>query len=199
MIRKFSFSLAACAWALLAVSSSFAQSDPPKFEVGGQFSLLNFDVFDNFGDRRRLELGGGGRFTYNFNKHVAAEAQVDFFPQEDSVRIGTIDVPLWGSKTLAVFGVKAGGRLKRVGLFGKARPGLIHYSFVPGIVCVTLNPCPQPKATAFAFDLGGVLEYYPAPRTVIRFDAGDTIIWQDERFFRTSHSLQISMGVGVRF
>ena len=188
----------------LSVTVSQAQSDPPKFEVGGQFSLLNFDVFDNFGDRRRNEFGGGGRFTYNFNKYVAAEAQVDYFPHEDSVRIGTIDVPLWGSKTLAVFGVKAGGRNKRIGVFGKARPGFIHFSSVPGIVCALAVPstcAPQVKHTVFALDIGGVVEYYPSPTTVIRFDAGDTIIYQDSRqhFFDTSHSLQTSIGVGLRF
>ena len=184
----------------LSVAVSQAQSDPPKFEVGGQFSVLNFDVFDNFGDRRRNELGGGGRFTFNFNKYVAAEAQVDYFPHEDSVRIGTIDVPLWGSKTLAVFGVKAGGRTNRIGVFGKARPGIIHFGFVPGFVCaLAISTCPQPKHNAFALDLGGVFEYYPSRRTVIRFDAGDTIIRQDDRFFSTSHSFQTGVGVGVRF
>jgi hypothetical protein len=182
----------------LSVSASQAQSDPPKFEVGGQFSLLNFDTFDNFGDRRRNELGGGGRFTFNFNKYVAAEAQVDFFPHEDSVRIGTVDVPLWGDKTLAVFGVKAGGRNKRIGVFGKARPGFIHFGFAPGIICLS-SPCPQPKQTVFALDLGGVFEYYPSRQTVLRFDVGDTIIRQDDRFFSTSHSLQTSFGAGIRF
>jgi hypothetical protein len=183
----------------LSVSVSQAQSDPPKFEVGGQFSLLNFDTFDNFGDRRRNELGGGGRFTFNFNKYLAAEAQVDYFPHEDSVRIGTIDVPLWGSKTLAVFGVKAGGRTGRIGVFGKARPGLIHFGFAPGIACVPEISCPPPKRTVFALDLGGVFEYYPSRRTVVRFDVGDTIIRQDDRYFGTSHSLQTTFGAGIRF
>jgi Outer membrane protein beta-barrel domain len=183
-----------------SVSVAQAQSDPPKFEVGGQFSVLNFERFTAFGDNRRNELGGGGRFTFNFNKYVAAETQVDFFPQEDSVRIGTIDVPLWGNKTLAVFGVKAGGRSKRVGVFGKARPGFIHFSSVPLFFCViSSNPCPQANHTSFALDLGGVFEYYPSPRTVLRFDAGDTIIRHDKQFFGTSHSFQTSVGAGFRF
>jgi outer membrane protein with beta-barrel domain len=192
--------LSAVAVVLISLSAtvSQAQSDPPKFEVGGQFSLLNFDVFDNFGDRRRNELGGGGRFTFNFNKYVAAEAQVDFFPHEDSVLIGTIDVPLWGSKTLFVGGVKAGGRNNRVGVFGKARPGFIHFSHIPGFACIPEISCPQPKNTVFALDLGGVFEYYPSSRSVIRFDVGDTIIHHDPRF-STSHSLQTSIGAGFRF
>lgn len=201
-MKKISASFAACALVLLAGTSAFAQtSDPPRFEVGGQFSLLNFDTFDNFGERRRNQFGGGGRFTVNINKYVAAETELNYFPQEDSVRIGTIDVPLWGKKTLVIGGVKAGVRNERVGVFGKARPGVIHFSFAPGFGCIALVGvvCNQPKTTAFASDLGGVFEYYPTRRTVVRFDVGDTIIWHDKRFFDTSHSLQTSMGIGLRF
>lgn len=32
-----------------------------------------------------------------------------------------------------------------------------------------------PASTHFALDLGGVLEFYPSPRTMIRFDVGHTI------------------------
>ena len=202
MIRKISVSLAACALALLVGTSSFAQtSDPPRFEVGAQASLLNFDTSDNLGARRRNKFGGGGRFTVNINKYVAAETEVNYFPQEDSVRIGTIDVPLWGKKTLVVGGIKAGGRTERVGVFGKARPGFIHFSYAPGFACIALVGvvCNQPKTTVFAMDLGGVFEYYPNRRTVVRFDLGDTIIRHDPRFFDTRHSLQTSIGVGLRF
>lgn len=173
-----------------------AQSEPPKFEVGGQFSLLNFDP--KLLDRsRRNEVGGGGRFTFNFHKYVAAEAQFDYFPQSDTERIGNITLTQFGSKAVGVFGVKAGVRKKNFGIFGKARPGFIHFSAVPGIFCVA-SPCPQPAKTNFAFDVGGVIEFYPSKRAVLRFDAGDLIIHY-QRFFRTDHNLQISAGVGVRF
>jgi Outer membrane protein beta-barrel domain len=173
-----------------------AQSEPPKFEVGGQFSLLNFDP--NLIDRsRRNEVGGGGRFTFNFHKYVAAEAQFDYFPKSDTERIGTITLTQFGSKAVGVFGVKAGARKKSFGIFGKARPGFIHFSTVPGFLCVA-SPCPQPAKTNFAFDVGGVIEYYPSKRVVLRFDAGDLIIHY-QRFFGTDHNLQISAGVGVRF
>lgn len=173
-----------------------AQSEPPKFEVGGQFSLLNFDP--KLLDRsRRNEVGGGGRFTFNFHKYVAAEAQFDYFPQSDTERIGTITLTQFGSKAVGVFGVKAGARKKNFGIFGKARPGFIHFSAVPVIFCVS-GPCPQPAKTNFAFDVGGVIEFYPSKRAVLRFDAGDLIIHY-QRFFRTDHNLQISAGVGVRF
>jgi hypothetical protein len=176
--------------------SAQAQSEPPKFEVGGQFSLLNFDpnVLDK---SRRNDVGGGGRFTFNFHKYVAAEAQFDYFPQSDTERIGSFTLTQFGSKAVGVFGVKAGARKKSFGIFGKARPGFIHFSVVPAFVCI-FSPCPQPKKTDFAFDVGGVVEYYPSKRAVLRFDAGDLIIHY-RRFFGTEHNLQISAGVGVRF
>ena len=48
-------------------------------------------------------------------------------------------------------------------------------------VCIAVFPppigCFQPVAsTNFAIDLGGVFEFYPTKRTIIRFDAGDTIV-----------------------
>jgi hypothetical protein len=189
---------AVCVVALLSapVRSAQAQTHTPKFEVGGQFSLLSFDPFTSDG-RRREEYGGGGRFTFNFWKYIAAEAQLDYFPQTDSIRIGIVNVPLFGSKTLGVFGAKAGARGKRFGVFGKARPGFIHFSSVPGVACISA-PCPQHAKTNFAFDVGAVLEYYPSRRTVVRFDADDTIIHY-QRYVGTNHNAQISAGVGVRF
>ena len=201
MIRFASFVFVICAFAFL-VTTAAAQttdSEPPRFEVGGQFSMLNFDVFDNFADRRRNEFGGGGRFTVNLNRYIAAEAQVDYFPNQNHVLIGPIDLKLWGTKTVAVFGAKGGVRNDRFGVFGKARPGFIHFSDVLGFGCLFSSPCPQLKKTVFAFDVGGVVEYYPSRRTVLRFDLGDTIIRHDQRLLGTSHSLQLSVGAGFRF
>ncbi len=198
MIKPTSLVLAICALAIFAATSAAQTSDPPRFEVGGQFSLLNFEVFDNSAENRRMKLGGGGRFGVNINRYFAAEAQVDYFPNEDRVFIGPIDVPLWGSKTLAVFGAKGGIRKERFGVFGKARPGFIHFSHVIGVGCFG-GPCPQPDKTVFAFDVGGVAEYYPSRRTVLRFDMGDTIIRHEHPLLRTSHTLQMSIGAGFRF
>lgn len=201
MFRPASLVLVICALAILTTTSAAQTSETPRFEVGGQLSLLNFEVFDSFGDERRNEVGGGGRFTVNINRYFAAEAQVDHFPKHDRVFIGPIEVPLWGSKTLAVFGAKAGIRKDRFGVFGKARPGLIHFSDVLLFGCFPSSgsPCLQPKKTVFAFDVGGVFEYYPSRSVVVRVDVGDTIIRHDQRLLRTSHSLQTSFGAGFRF
>ncbi|HEX5965010.1 MAG TPA: hypothetical protein VFY51_03735, partial [Pyrinomonadaceae bacterium] len=71
-----------------------------------------------------------------------------------------------------------------------------------------------------ATDLGGVLEFYPSPRIVTRFDVGDTIIHFRRRTIngvafdpvtqqftlfpftrpaRTSHNFQFIASVGWRF
>lgn len=182
-----------------AAGPARAQSDVPRFEVGAQYSLLNFDTFAQFSKAHRRESGVGGRFTINFNKYVAAEAQIDYFPNEDIERIGPFNVPLWGSKTLIVYGFKAGIRRDRFGVFAKARPGFVHFSEVPGFGCIIGGgSCRQPAKTNFAFDVGGVFEYYPSHRIVVRFDAGDTII-RHKRFFGISNQFQTSAGVGVRF
>lgn len=179
--------------------SAQAQSDVPRFEVGAQYSLLNFDTFATFSKPRRRESGVGGRFTINFNKYVAAEAQIDYFPNVDIERIGTFNLHLWGSKTLTVYGFKAGIRRDRFGIFAKARPGFIHFSEVPGFSCIVGGgSCRQPAHNNFAFDVGGVFEYYPSRRIVVRVDAGDTII-RHRRFFGTSSQFQSSIGVGLRF
>lgn len=190
--------IAACALMFTAPLAQ-AQSDVPRFEIGAQYSLLNFNTFACCTKAHRKESGGGGRFTLNFNKYISAEAQLDYFPNSDVERIGTIDVPLRGSKTLIVVGVKAGSRNDRWGVFAKARPGFIHFSSVPAFLCLAMaGSCPQPVKTNFAFDVGGVFEYYPSSKVVVRFDAGDTII-HHKRIFGTTNQFQGSVGDGVRF
>jgi hypothetical protein len=62
----------------------------------------------------------------------------------------------------------------------------------------------------FVMDVGGVFEFYPADRVVIRGDLGDTIIRYQSRVVgtlttpvlvpaQTKNNLQVSLGVGWRF
>jgi hypothetical protein len=204
-----------------------------KFEIGGQFSLLHvstlrggFTVFPcvvspcpasgTFSESRVTEAGFGGRFGYAISPFVTLEAEGNFFPR-DSVFEG-------GRKIKGLFGAKLGKRFEKVGLFAKARPGFIRYSkgdFGQRGGCIAVFPPPlgcfdSVGRTHFAFDLGGVVELYPSKRTVIRFDAGDTIIHFSERNVAitqapfpqaailrapaaTTHNFQSSFGFGFRF
>jgi len=190
--------------ALLSVASfqdARAQSDERKFEVGGQFTLIRLpsrtdvsvvaiDCFpapcpnpirSNVALRRKTEPGGGGRFGYNFSRHVALEAEGNFFPRNRDAEGGRD-----GRKMQVLVGVKVGKRFDKVGLFAKARPGFVRYEKgdyrpKPNAACIAIFPppigCFQAVAkTDSAFDLGAVLEWYPSKHVLLRFDAGDTFI-----------------------
>ena len=183
-----------------------AQSQPSRFEIGAQFSTL----FQNPAGSTSLDdqiVGGGVRFAYNVHRYAGIEAEVNFFADDDRGL---------GRKTMALFGVKAGKRGERFGVFGKLRPG-----FTRGNQelrdCSAPNPtaCSFIKPTEFTLDLGGVVEFYPSSRLLLRFDAGNTRIHYKLRntldtnngvtillpYFGgdTTNNFQFSAGVGIRF
>lgn len=157
-----------------------AQSDQYKFEVGVQYTNIGWTITSHRASRVQ---GGGGRFAYNFSKYVAGEAEVNFLvPTNHIFRIRS------NYQIQGLFGLKSGVRIKRFGVFGKVRPGFAYlgsfnqFGFTDESRVNTL------------LDIGGVGEFYPSKRTIVRFDIGDTMI---NRFNR--HSLQRSLGFGFRF
>lgn len=189
--------------------------DLPKYEVGVDFSSLSI--------RYGPTLPGlGGRFTDNLNKHVALEAAGYFFPGKCNTCPGEIT----GHVTEGLFGVKVGKRFRKWGVFGKVRPGFLSLSKGAVVFLPTGAPSPYQftvafrSQTNFALDLGGVFEFYPSKRIVLRFDGGDTIIHYARRTANypfqdpntgaitlapftipgyTRHSFQFTGGVGFRF
>lgn len=196
----------------VCVRAGAQEEAAPKFEVGAQFTSIGVD------DDPRAEpgcltcdtffyKGVGGRFTYNVNDSLAVETEVNFFLDEHrgytSRRVG-------GKPLQALFGVKAGKRFGRVGVFAKARPGVLSFSGAihDGIGLGTLFDVRFARRTHFNLDVGGVFEVYPSRKVVLRVDAGDTIVrYGDERVpgtdfsFKghTGHSFQFGSGVGFRF
>jgi len=206
--------IAACL--VLGTHQAKAQTKPstelPKYEVGADFTT--FTINGN-----QVELGAGGRFTYNLNKSFAVEAAGYFSP-------GTCDScpgQATGHIAEGLFGVKAGKRFSKVGIFAKARPGFMtigkgYFDFVP-VSGGFVNFVPH-RTTPFALDLGGVFEFYPSKRVVLRADLGDTILRYPRRSFIgfnvdpvtfaltsaqrnqpafTTHNTQFIVGVGFRF
>src|SRR5215216_7609655 len=82
-----------------------ARLDEHKFEVGGLFTAARLESF------AATVNGLGGRFGYNFNEHVALEAELSFFPE---THLGNDQ---FGQKMQTFIGVKAGGRSKYAGVF----------------------------------------------------------------------------------
>src|SRR2546421_4368780 len=100
---------------LIALTSPYpnrtnAQRKPspelPKYEVGIDFSTLTLNQEDT-------NPGLGGRFTYNMNRHLALEAAGYFFPGKCPTCTGEIT----GHMTEGLFGIKAGQRFKKFGIF----------------------------------------------------------------------------------
>lgn len=179
---------------------AMAQSETPKLELGAHLSALRISELDD------TNLGVGGRVTFNLNQRVALEAEMTFFPGD----LGGVR----SNRTLGLFGVKAGQRWDKFGLFGKARPGFINFSNESStIICPAVVPTPlscwlAAGGAEFALDYGGVAEYYPSRGTVVRFDVGDTLIRYRGPFGRpngqaadnlNSHNLQVNVGFGLRF
>src|SRR5687768_10124644 len=118
---------------------ALAQEKPRRLEVGIQavgvrtaykdtaivtlcVILIDGRSFCEIDRQSRWEAGFGGRLGYNFSRHVSAEMELNFIPNDD-----TLTRIAGGRKVEALFGVKAGIRRDRVGLFAKARPGLVRF------------------------------------------------------------------------
>src|SRR5262245_31266254 len=120
---KFSFALL---FLLVLTIPINAQVSDRKFEVGGFFTSITLDDFKDrvspgFATGDATVKGLGGRLTYNFNENFAIDGEGSFFPSD---HFGNKEV---GQKTQTFVGVKAGVRNKWVGVFAKARPGLMWF------------------------------------------------------------------------
>ncbi len=219
----------------LASGQASAQTDDKKTEVGIHFSLLQqsgrelrltsslqVPGVSLFGGTAATadstNSGFGGRLGYNLSSHFTVEGEVDFLPTQ---KIGA-----GGRKVAGLFGVKTGTEVDKFGIFAKARPGFIFFSRSESAcsqtsTLVTSAPCTAGSETKFAIDLGGVIEYYPTPRSIIRVDLGDTMIHFGEQSVSftfpatpgipvpaprgaklgpsTSHNFQVGIGLAIRF
>src|SRR4030095_585535 len=202
---------------LIIQSRALSQTEePPRYEIAAEFTTLNRDEFGG----TRADAGIGARFTFNFNKNFAIEgaAHGSFGDCERCQPAGRV-FDMFG-------GIKAGKRYKSWGIFAKARPGLVNFTFgrFTVIQTGTTGSFPfefRPRGLDnFAADLGGVVEFYPSRRIVTRFDVGDTIIHHSRHTdqglsfdpatgiytivpfttpARTTHNFQFIASVGFRF
>jgi hypothetical protein len=201
----------------VGVAQTSAPREPKRFAVGGLFSILPICDPHGLCDLKpRTEVGIGGRITYNFNRYIAAEGELNFFPRDYRKVISNFT---GGRLTQGLFGGKFGFTKRRFGLFGKVRPGFESSGhaeiphFLQGDGPDRNNPFGFEKirATQFALDVGGVFEWYPSRRTILRFDVGDTIVRYPNILFTHfpdgattvrsvySHRPQFSAGFALRF
>jgi len=188
-----------CALAVLVcLQSSLPAQDFTRSELGIESSTLFQNRLAN-----KLDSGLGGRFTYNFTPSLALETSASYYPTNSAMRgVTTQD----GGTALSILaGVKAGVRKRKVGIFFKARPGILSFSDAGTSTLTTAR-----KSHA-ALDLGGVLEFYPSARTILRLDAGSMLVRYGEATFFASHvtpafsigtinnPYHLTLGAGYRF
>ncbi len=194
---------------LAAIEPAFAQGSSPRFEVGGQLGALRLSDF------AATNIGLGGRASIDLARWVSLEGEYTFFPHDDITVVstfgpsGNFGIGYERRRSEASIGPKMGVRGQRVGLFGKVRPGFTRLTHrgveCRGDVCALVLLAIPEYRTEFALDLGGVLEYYPSARRVLRFDVGSTVVHHrssappcaGERC--TSSNFSSGFGVGVRF
>ncbi len=221
MHTKFFFAIIALL--LIAPAATYAQTQTEEhpFEVGGQLALVHLKSVESIvtipGNTFRASgddvttAGFGGRVGYNVNRYLTLEAEFNHLPEKNINEVSQ------SRREQFLGGVKAGVRYEKVGVFAKARPGVMHFSELQfHTVCGAASnangfTCNRTSQTNFAFDAGGVVEFYPTSRFIVRIDAGDTIIRFKEAGptslpgssvftpAATTHNLQTSVGLGFRF
>jgi hypothetical protein len=166
MLRKVRFSgyLLFLLCSLFANFPARAQDDYTRFELGGQYSLVEETNSALQGDTLS---GGGARFDWNLTRRFAFESQIDFFPQSVAPLL-----LIQGGQTLqAVFGIRAKViQTRRLSVFGLVRPGLLHFSGVQALANTPSIVYTDQTANYFVLNLGGGIEYYLSPRWVLRAD-----------------------------
>jgi hypothetical protein len=181
--------LTALSGVLLVLScATLTSAQTPKYEVGGQlFSFPSKSI--GFG------WGAGGRFSYNVTKHIAVDTELNGFLDDDANVLAT----------QAFAGAKVGVRNKLMGVFVKARPGVMTNFAKPlPDYATTFN---TEKLNKFAMDVGAVFEFYASRHTIFRVDVGDVIIpFGNDPIVAsgpvrlgTTHNFQYSLGFGLRF
>jgi hypothetical protein len=170
-----------------------------KSESAIHLLRTNFDDFD------LTRSGINARFGYSSYKHLAIEAELNALPQD----LGASSKGM----TEGLFGAKAGWRSQKLGMFGKIRPGFIHFrEQVQPFPCIAVFPpplaCTLGRRTEFAMDTGAVVELYVHSRITLRVDAGDTMIRFRGPMYRPrigasdgfwSHNFQFGSSVGFAF
>jgi hypothetical protein len=210
--------LTATAIVLFATILAYAQRSYSRLELGVHFTALGpVDATTPAPDDLVLEsneftnafnAGAGGRITLNLTRWLAVETEGNVLPR---------GAEYTGRASQLFYGLKVGSRGQAIGVFAKVRPG---YMFFEKSLCDEFGfykgfyTCLGSYRKNPAFNAGVIVEYYRGNRTFLRLDLGDTIVhfgninrYQPELGAAnhaikvaggTTHTFQLSLGVGIR-
>lgn len=176
----------------LTAETSVAQEGPvpSRFEGAGTFVFVRGSENGPLGHATGTEAGFGGRLTVNIVRNVATEAEFTFYPGDaisDQRR-----------KIQGLFGVKAGARRTRIGVFGTVRPGFFRVRDRDAVYIPEIGPGTRTR-TWRTLDVGGAIEAYPSHRTVFRVDVGGTFTRYRILDPVTRRDIRIGTGLALRF
>jgi len=188
-----------------------AQAGPLVRNVAGR--VLSRELIGDFSSgQSETRAAIGGRFTLNFARTFAIESEFDFLPGNSDHRT-TLE---GGNALLFLAGPKAGIRRRNFGVFGKARVGVLSFASTydltnadPLAPALSALRAPLERRSHLAVDIGGVFEYYPSKRTILRVDASDLIVRYGDTLRpalggpvgdrgRIGSSILLTAGVGYR-
>jgi len=192
---------------VIAPGIAHAQNTQQRYELGGLFTYTFLREIGSTDVGAGTQAGGiGGRFVYRAFPFLDMETEMNFLPGNSATS---------GNHLQGFFGVKAGKRWEKAGIFVKARPGFIHFRRDPfGVGKPGASPFSPERASSTEpnVDLGGVIEYYTARGLILRFDLGKNVIRYARRTVRnsefvapieaggfTTRNWQGSFGIGIRF
>jgi len=181
------------------------QAQPDRrWELGAQWLIADFEALGE------VPGGFGGRCVYNLSDYLAVDSEIDYFP--DYTRKSSRLSPLFPviragitrphGETEAVAGLRAGLRFGGVGIFAKARPGIVR------LTDHQVRWLTDSGKIRGALDLGAAVELYPSTRLVIRIDLGGLYMPLGDRFVSvdrtvvaptTSWNTHGGIGFAVRF
>jgi hypothetical protein len=142
----------------------------------GRCSPIRVPFSPPINDQNQIALGG--RLTWNFSKHFGLDGEMDASP----VRTSNLTTAYQGGHLLkSFFGIKAGRRWDRFGMFGKFRPGRSSYSRV--ITNISQSSFQFGRRTDPACDVGVITEFYVSRR-----------ILSEVRLRRHNNPLQFGFG-----
>ncbi len=210
----------ACLSALVLVClfSAAQAQEVSRLEIGVHVTALSLGDFKlKVPDFSKTERGAGARVTLNLTDGVALEAEYNLFPENFRITVPQLNQLVTRRLTRdrvnqILFGVKAGTRSDRFGLFAKIRPGFVSSQVRDEVI----NPNPTLNtlfrtSSGLALDFGAVLELYPTKGTIFRLDVSDMMIRYETNMPQTgttpttnlrrfaTHNLQVGAGFGLRF
>jgi hypothetical protein len=209
------------AWGVVLGSSvpASAQSERRPVEVSAVLSGLEFNRFAPLRDliasvntnadtsKPWLEPALGARLTYHFGPHVGVDWETNVF-FEDPRGLVYVD-QRGGRKTQLLVGPIIGRPIKFVEVYGTLRAGLMSFRRLPAKQAIQDEPGPISAydfaaTTSAIVDVGGLVYWRPSKRTALRLDVHNvTIAYRPVPHVintpYTTHSLQISASVGLRF